>query len=197
MDPAPRRMSTEARRDHLLAFGRAHFAAHAYDTMTMDAIAERAGVSKGLLYHYFGGQRGFYMETVRAVTDEVTTVIEPPTGVSFEEAFRAMVTSFVGYVQNNGPIYQALVRGGLGSDAEVNALLDRVRVQTHDIIVERLGIASPSSLTQIAIYGWVSFVENAAAEWVECQDVSTEVLIDLFVSAFGPVVSTLHKEQCE
>lgn len=190
-------MSTEARRDHLLAFGRAHFAAHAYDTMTMDAIAERAGVSKGLLYHYFGGQRGFYMETVRAVTDEVTAVIEPPTGVSFEEAFRAMVTSFVGYVQNNGPIYQALVRGGLGSDAEVNALLDRVRVQAHDIIVERLGIASPSSLTQIAIYGWVSFVENAAAEWVECQDVSTEVLIDLFVSAFGPVVSTLQKEPCE
>lgn len=190
-------MSTEARRDHLLAFGRAHFAAHAYDTMSMDAIAERAGVSKGLLYHYFGGQRGFYMETVRAVTDEVIAVIEPPTGVSFEEAFRAMVTSFAGYVQDNGPIYQALVRGGLGSDTEVNALLDRVRVRAHDIIVERLGIVSPSSLTQIAIYGWVSFVENGAAEWVECQDLSPEVLIDLFVSAFGAVLSTLQNGQCE
>ncbi|MDH3200799.1 MAG: TetR/AcrR family transcriptional regulator [Myxococcales bacterium] len=197
MDAAPKRMTTEARRDHLLAFGRAHFAAHAYDAMSMDAIAERAGVSKGLLYHYFGGQRGFYMETVRAVTDEVIAVIEPPTGVSFEEAFRAMVRSFAGYVQDNGPIYQALVRGGLGSDTEVNALLDRVRVRAHDIIVERLGIVYPSSLTQIAIYGWVSFVENGAAEWVECQDVSAEVLIDLFVSAFGPVLSTLQKGQCQ
>ncbi len=197
MDAAPKRMSTEARRDHLLAFGRAHFAAHAYDAMSMDAIAERAGVSKGLLYHYFGGQRGFYMETVRAVTDEVIAVIEPPTGVSFEEAFRAMVTSFAGYVQDNGPIYQALVRGGLGSDTEVNALLDRVRARAHDIIVERLGIVAPSSLTQIAIYGWVSFVENGAAEWVECQDVFPEVLIDLFVSAFDPVLSTLQNGQCE
>lgn len=197
MDVAPKRMSTEARLDHLLTFGRDHFAAHAYDAMSMDAIAERAGVSKGLLYHYFGGQRGFYMETVRSVTDEVIAVIEPATDVSFEVAFRNMVTSFVGYVQDNGPIYQALVRGGLGSDTAVNALLDRVRVRAHDIIVERLGIMSPSSLTQIAIYGWVSFVENAAAEWVERQDVSPAVLIDLFVSAFSTVLATLQDEQCE
>lgn len=196
MDLAPRRMTTEARREQLLAFGRKHFAEHGYEAMPMDAIADRAGVSKGLLYHYFGNQRGFYMETVRAVTDEVIAVTEPPADQPFERAFLAMVTHFVGYVQEHGGIYTALVRGGLGSDDEVNQLLDRVRMTSMRRILERLGIDRPSPLTQIAIYGWVSLVENAAAEWTVTGRVSAKQLIDFFISAFEPVLDVLQREQC-
>ena len=196
MDLAPRRMTTEARREQLLAFGRQHFAEHGYDAMPMEAIAERAGVSKGLLYHYFGNQRGFYMETVRAVTDEVIAIIEPPADLPFDQAFRAMVTRFVGYVREHGAIYTALVRGGLGSDGEVNELLDRVRASSMSRILERLDIRQPSALSQIAIYGWVSFVENACAEWTVTGGASSGQLIDLFISAFEPVLAVLQREQC-
>lgn len=188
-------MTTEARREQLLAFGRRHFAEHGFDAMPMDAIAERAGVSKGLLYHYFGNQRGFYMETARAVTDEVIAITEPPADQPFDQAFRSMVTSFVGYVQEHGGIYNALVRGGLGSDHEVNELLDRVRKTSMRRILDRLGVDRPSPLTQIAIYGWVSLVENAAAEWTVTGRASAEELIGFFISAFEPVLDVLQREQ--
>ena len=196
MDAAPRRMSTEARREQLLAFGRQHFAEHGYEAMSMDAIAQRAGVSKGLFYHYFGNQRAFYMETVRSVTDELIEITEPPADRAFGDAFQAMVTAFVGYVAHNGGIYTALVRGGLGSDDEVNALLDRVRVISMDRILERLGIERPSELSRLSIYGWVSFVENASAEWTSKRDVSTHQLVDLFIAAFAPVFDILQRERC-
>ena len=196
MDLGPRRMTTEARREQLLAFGRQHFAEHGYEAMPMDAIAERAGVSKGLLYHYFGNQRGFYMETVRAVTDEVIAITEPPTDQPFDEAFRVMVRRFVGYVQEHGTIYTALVRGGLGSDTEVNELLDRVRVSSMSRILERLGVRQPSALSQIAIYGWVSLVENACAEWTVTGGASPDQLGDFFISAFEPVLNVLQSQQC-
>ncbi|MBT8480824.1 MAG: TetR/AcrR family transcriptional regulator [Myxococcales bacterium] len=192
MDPAPKRMSTEARRRQLLAFGREHFAQHGFEAMPMDAIAEHAGVSKGLLYHYFGDQRGFYMETVRGVTDEVIATIEPPSDQAFEDAFRTMVTRFVQYVQTHRAIYRALVRGGLGSDTEVNALLDRVRVTSMERILERLGVGEPSSLSRIAIYGWVSLVENSCAEWTEADGVSPDELVELFTSAFQPILEVLN-----
>jgi AcrR family transcriptional regulator len=196
MDLGPRRMTTEARREQLLAFGRQHFAEHGYEAMPMDAIAERAGVSKGLLYHYFGNQRGFYMETVRAVTDEVIAITEPPADQPFDQAFRVMVTRFVGYVQEQGGIYTALVRGGLGSDTDVNELLDRVRVTSMNRILERLGLHQPSALSRIAIYGWVSLVENGCAEWTVTGGASPRQLIDLFISSFQPVLDVLQSEQC-
>jgi len=196
MDLGPKRMTTEARREQLLAFGRLHFAEHGYEAMPMDAIAERAGVSKGLLYHYFGNQRGFYMETVRAVTDEVIAIIEPPADQPFDQAFRVMVRRFVGYVKEHGAIYTALVRGGLGSDAEVNELLDRVRVSSMSRILERLGIHQPAALSQIAIYGWVSLVENACAEWTLTGGASPDQLVDFFISAFEPVLNVLQSQQC-
>jgi len=189
-------MTTEARREQLLAFGRQHFAEHGYEAMPMDAIAERAGVSKGLLYHYFGNQRGFYMETVRTVTDEIIATTVPPGDQPFDQAFRAMVTSFVGYVQGQGAIYTALVRGGLGSDAEVNDLLDRVRVTSMNRILGRLGIHKPSALSKIAIYGWVSLVENGAAEWSLTGGASPEPIIDFFIAAFQPVLQVLQNERC-
>lgn len=187
-------MSTEARREQLLAFGRCHFAEHGYEAVPMDEIAQRAGVSKGLLYHYFGNQRGFYMATVRSVTNELIEITEPPADRPFEEAFRAMVTAFVGYVEQHGAIYTALVRGGLGSDDEVNALLDRVRFTSIERVLGRLSIRRPSELARLAIYGWVSFVENASAEWVSKPAVSASQLVDLFLAAFGPVHDIL---QCE
>jgi len=196
MDLGPRRMTTEARREQLLAFGRQHFAEHGYEAMPMDAIAERAGVSKGLLYHYFGNQRGFYMETVRRVTDEVIAITEPPADQPLDQAFRVMVTRFVGYVQEHGAIYNALVRGGLGSDTEVNELLDRVRTTTMNRIFERLGIHQPSALSQVATYGWVSLVENACAEWTLAGGASPDQLVDFFISALKPVLDILQSEQC-
>lgn len=196
MDLGPRRMTTEARREQLLAFARQHFAEHGYEAMPMDAIAERAGVSKGLLYHYFGNQRGFYMETVRTVTDEVIAITDPPADLPFDQAFRTMVASFVSYVQEQGAIYTALVRGGLGSDAEVNDLLDRVRVTSTSRILERLGIHEPSAISKIALYGWVSLVENGAAEWSLAGGASPEQIIDFFIAAFQPVLEVLQNEQC-
>ena len=196
MDLGPRRMTTEARREQLLAFGRQHFAEHGYEAMSMDAIADRVGVSKGLLYHYFGNQRGFYMETVRSVTNEVITTTEPPLDQPFDQAFRVMVTRFVAYVQEHSAIYTALVRGGLGSDTEVNELLDRVRTTTMSRIFERLGIHQPSGLSEIAIYGWVSLIENGCAVWTTTGGASPSQLIDFFISAFQPVLEVLQSEQC-
>ena len=107
-----------------------------------------------------------------------------------------MVTCFVGYVQEHSAIYAALVRGGLGSDTEVNELLDRVRTTTMSRILERLGIHQPSALSQIAIYGWVSLIENGCAEWTTTGGASPSRLIDFFISAFEPVREALQSELC-
>jgi len=130
------------------------------------------------------------------VTDDGIAHPAPPADQPSGPAFRVMVTRFVGYVQEHGAIYTALVRGGLGSDIEVNELLDRVRTTTMSRILERLGIDQLSALSQIAIYGWVSLIENGCAEWTVTGGASPSQLIDFFISAFEPVLKVLQSEQC-
>src|SRR4249920_2344031 len=66
---APRtRLELDERRVQLLEFGKHFFANHAYDDVSMDEVAAAAGVSKGLLFHYFKSKREFYVETIRAMS---------------------------------------------------------------------------------------------------------------------------------
>jgi AcrR family transcriptional regulator len=52
-----RRLTPDARRAELLRAGERVFTEAAYDDVSIEQIAEAAGVSKNLLYHYFGGKR--------------------------------------------------------------------------------------------------------------------------------------------
>jgi AcrR family transcriptional regulator len=62
------RLQTDTRRTQLLDLGMDLFAARAYEDIAIDDLAAAAGISKGLLYHYFRGKREFYVETIRAAS---------------------------------------------------------------------------------------------------------------------------------
>src|SRR5580765_6635428 len=62
---APRaRLEVDERRAQLVALGVELFAARSYDEVSIDELARAAGISKGLLYHYFPTKRDFYVATV-------------------------------------------------------------------------------------------------------------------------------------
>ena len=54
------RPSLDTRRAQLIAQGMAFFGTRPYDTVSIDDIAEAAGISKGMLYHYFPTKRDYY-----------------------------------------------------------------------------------------------------------------------------------------
>src|SRR5688572_23691931 len=59
------RLQVDERRAQLLALGLQLFTDHTYDELSIDDIAGAAGISKGLLYHYFPSKRDYYVEVVR------------------------------------------------------------------------------------------------------------------------------------
>jgi len=77
--PKPRRirLQTDTRRAQLLELGMDLFAARAYEDIAIDDLAAAAGISKGLLYHYFRGKRDFYVETIRAASLRLRRLSEP------------------------------------------------------------------------------------------------------------------------
>lgn len=175
-----RRLDPSQRRDELIEFGCRHFAEFGYDQLSVDDIAQLAGVSKGTIYNYFGGRHGFYLATITAVVEELLAEIEPEPGVPIAQMLPTLTRSFVRYAEANAGIYVALVRGGLGADDAVGALLERVRVTAAAHVVAALG-AEPSPRLRLAIGGWVAFVEATTASWLEGRTVDEDELVELFI----------------
>lgn len=182
--PPRLRLEVDARRAQLLALGIEQFGRHPYDDVAIDAIAQAAGISKGLLYHYFPTKRAFYVACVRdAATDLLakTDGIEGIDAMPPLERLVAGIDTYLDYVRAHGHAYATLMRSGVGVDREITEIVDRTRAT----FIERLtsetleatvrasasggasGDAGASPLVRIALLGWVGLAEAASIAWVE------------------------------
>lgn len=59
------------KRDAILCSGIAEFAKKSFADASTDAITQQAGISKGLLFHYFGSKKGLYLACLRAALDRL------------------------------------------------------------------------------------------------------------------------------
>src|SRR5438067_826060 len=74
---AARRLDAEARASQLVQVAKALFAKRAYDEVKVEEIAAAAGVSEGLVYHYFATKRELYVAVIRSASEDMAAVIEP------------------------------------------------------------------------------------------------------------------------
>jgi AcrR family transcriptional regulator len=161
-------MDLDVRRAQLLDLGRDLFGQRPYDEIGIDEIARAGGISKGLLYHYFGSKRGFYVATLEeAARQLLAATLEDPALPPPERAQRSLDT-YLDFVSQNAPAFRALLRGGIGTDAEVAAVVDGVRNEFLRRFVTNLGLAeSPRPVFDLAARSWIGLVEAASLEWVE------------------------------
>ncbi|HUS30169.1 MAG TPA: TetR/AcrR family transcriptional regulator [Kofleriaceae bacterium] len=185
-EPAYRRLDNDERRAQLLALGRAAFAAHPFDEVSIDDLAAKAGLSKGLFYYYFPTKRDLYSAAVEAVARELMTSVIANVAKANTPRDRATagVDAYLDHVEKQGPAFIALMRGGVGSDKKVATALDKVRAQMLDQFISGAPIGAflkKRPLGRIAIRGWIAMVETASVEWMSSQDIPREPLRDLLV----------------
>jgi AcrR family transcriptional regulator len=169
-------------REHLLGVGRRLFGERAFDEISIDDIAAAAGVSKGLLYHYFEGKRGLYVATLQAEAATLLAETEPD-----PDELDSGLDAYLDYVETHRLGWLALMRGGVGSDAEVSAIVEGTRQAIVDRLARTVG---DEPLMRTAMRGWVGMVEAAATDWVERGDVEREQLRALLADALHHAVQS-------
>jgi AcrR family transcriptional regulator len=190
---APRtRKPVEERRAELLELAISLFAARAYDEVSTEDVAREAGISKGLLYHYFEGKRGLYVESIREVARRLQDVTEPATDVSFNVALRGSLLAFAQFVDENRRLYAAMLRGGIGTDPQTVSILEDLRQVSVRRVFERLGVTDPNPTARVAVYGWVGFVETACLGWPGPASIPVPDFIDLLEAALVPALARLE-----
>ncbi len=178
------RFPIDERRGQLVRVGLQEFSRRPYDAVSIDEIAAAAGVSKGLLYHYFPSKRDFYIAVIEAAATELREVTEPEPELGEIERLRASLDAYLAYVQQHAEAYVALMRGGIGSDDEIRKIVDETRDVVVGRVFSRLGLnGEPNPILRLTVRGWIGYVEAASLDWLERRDTSREELRDLLVTS--------------
>jgi len=195
------RLDNDERRAQLLALAKRAFSDRAYDDVSIDDLARVANISKGLLYHYFPTKRDLYVAGLREIADElVEAITRVPDHLAPLDRVRSSVGAYLDHITRHSRAFVALMRGGIGSDPEVAAVIESVRTRLFDKFLVGSPFASLLSgdaRFETAVRGWIGFVEAASIDWcanprlsaLELRELLAQVLFEIIRVAAPAVVA--------
>jgi AcrR family transcriptional regulator len=191
------RLSPEARRKQLIELGVEMLATRRLDELSVELIATTAGISRGLLFHYFASKQEFHTEVARAAAAEMIRRTAPDTDLPPVDALRGALTSFIDYVEENPDNYKSLVRGAASGDAEMRAIFDQTRATLAQRIigvVADLGL-QVSPRVELAIHGWVAYVEECVIRWIDSRTFGRDQLLEMLTKSLPAVALSATDEE--
>lgn len=195
---AKRRLSTDARREQLLASGARLLALRPYDSVSIEEIAKAAGVSKGLLYHYFPTKKDFLVAAIERGDEELAELTAADPDLPPAEQLSTSLDRFLDFVEDHEAAYSAIFRNRGGDDPEIQAALEAGRQLRMGATVEAL-LAWEGAPVKVkrgpaletAVQGWFFFIEGAVLRWLERRDLDRSELRELLGQALiGALVAT-------
>ncbi|MGB3371283.1 MAG: TetR/AcrR family transcriptional regulator [Rhodococcus sp. (in: high G+C Gram-positive bacteria)] len=179
------RMSPEERRAQLIELGTEMLADRPLEQVSVEDIADQAGVSRGLLFHYFSSKQDFHLAIVREASKTMLERTAPDMTLEPYETLRDSIANYVDYVTENRETFISLLRGSATGDPDMRQVFEQTRTTMADRTVANLYTlnveANPT--TELAVRGWIAFVEEATISWLRNPQISRDDLIELNVGA--------------
>ncbi len=160
------RLAPDERRRQLVALGVASLVDRPLDALTIEHLAGQAGVSRGLLFYYFGSKQGLHREVVLAARDGMLNATRPEADLAPLDRLHSTLARTVQFVRDHRGTFYSLVRGAASGDPEVREVVEQARVEQADrVIAVFLELGMPDTeLLRIALRSWVAFAEEALVE---------------------------------
>ncbi|GAC56777.1 putative TetR family transcriptional regulator [Gordonia hirsuta DSM 44140 = NBRC 16056] len=181
-----RRMSPEQRRQQLLDIGLAMSRDMPPEEVTMEAVAEAAGVSRGLVFHYFESTHDFHLAIMRAQAADMLERTRPPEGIDDpNEAALAAIGAYVDYVEEHPAAYASVLRGALSAEAGLREVTEATR---NEVAARVISFAPALGLTvnatvRAAVMGWIAFTEDVMIRWLTERELSREQVLGLLTTS--------------
>ncbi len=159
------RLTAAARRAQLVEVGRAVFARRGYEATSVEEIAERAKISKPIVYEHFGGKEGLYAVVVdREVEHIVGRIVDALSTGSPRERLERAALAFLTYVKERPDGFAVLLRDAAPSkrSGEMPALMYDLADRVGDVFAEQFRTAGydakAAPIYAHALVGMVAFV---------------------------------------
>jgi AcrR family transcriptional regulator len=180
----PRRLAPGDRRRQIIDATRDLLDEKQLKEVTVEEAARRAGVSPGLVFHYFGNRRGFR----RAIADELSAdllgYLAPDPALSHTEQLRSALEVITSYVEQHPALYLAVTRVSTDNHdlGEVHAgILGTISEWVRGGLYAA-GVPDTPALTA-AVSGWIAFTEDVLFGWITGSALKREDIVSLCENA--------------
>jgi len=188
------RLAPELRRDQLLDLGAELFAEEPYECVHIERVAEMAGVSRGLLYHYFPTKAAFFAALVERSVEHLKAATAPDPALPPLEQLRHGIDAFLSHCRDNSHAARAVHRSAASADPEVIAIIKRDNdIQERRILGALEQGRTPHPLVTIAVRSWLLFLRTAWLEWIDRPDVPLDEIREMCVAALVGALDGLPK----
>jgi AcrR family transcriptional regulator len=189
------RLQRERRIERILTASQLLFSTRAYDEIAIEDLAAAAGMSKGLLYHYFASKRDLYVATVAHVLRQMThfTDLSPD--------LHAGLSQMLSLFEQSPGLATMVLRGGIGVDPEVEGLLAAYRQRQLQRLARGLGLLGDSAaastsapigaqaLVVLGLRGWLGLLDEVCLHWVQQPEVTREQVVRFLEQSLQAIVA--------
>jgi AcrR family transcriptional regulator len=193
-------MPREQRAQLILDVAGQVFARAGYDAASMDEIAELVGVSKPMLYAYFGSKEGLYLSYVeRAGRDLLDRLVgAAPPDAPPSTALRARITEFLAFVEEHDDGWRVLFREAASSRplAEQVAQLRRRIVDAIRRMIDASGLGNPEPASDAIAHALVGAGESLANWWLDHREVPREEVASWYLAVVQAVLAGPGTRRC-
>lgn len=161
------RMPKDERRRQLVGIGLRMLTERPIQDVSLDSVAAEAGISRGLLFHYFPTKTAFYEEVVAAAGRRVLRNVTPDDDVPADERVRQILDRYLAQIDRRRDVYLALVQGNLG-DLGGHEVADTLRGHLSSLVTDALD--GDRETTFEVVHAWFAYVEDRAIAWSALSD---------------------------
>ena len=185
------RLDPGQRRDQILDAANALFAERSYDEVSIEDIASSAGVTRGLVHHYFGGRKQVYIALLERLGAVREQELRPPVGRSARARVADSVSRWLDWTEANRTVYLATMgRGADIADPDVrHVVTDLVRRAVALLTTFHADIAADSPRLRYALECWTGLNRAATRGWLH-GDATRDATHELLASTLEHVLRT-------
>jgi AcrR family transcriptional regulator len=195
--PTRQRMSPQDRKEALIASALDLFASRPYEAVSVDDLARAAGMSRPLLYHYYGSKYGVFLAALQHCADRLTSAVGDAHRGTPDDWLAAGVRAYLHHVREDALGYTALLGHGSGTaTSEEEAILDSARDAIVGSLLESLRMPTAPDATAVpdllrsVVRGWIGQVEMIGRDWLRGRQPGPDELVCLLGELFRANVLT-------
>ncbi|WP_426245430.1 TetR/AcrR family transcriptional regulator [Nocardioides sp. LHG3406-4] len=172
-------MPRRERREQLLGSALEVFVAQGYHAAAMDDIAERAGVSKPVLYQHFPGKLELYLALLDSSCDMIIDNCRQALASTNDNKLRvaATVEVFYAYVASETGAFRLVFESDLTNEPAVRAMVDRVTIDCAEMIAEVIheDTGLPDEASRLLAVSLVGMAQVSARFWLSGAGASGDI----------------------
>lgn len=182
------RMQPDERREQLIEIGVRMLETRPLDELSIDALAEEAGISRGLLYHYFATKTDFHVAVVKKLAEDLYRITAPTSDNDPLLQLRLSLDAYISYVIENHVTYVAMVRAVAGGNPEMAEIYRDARTALVERLFERAevveaDIVADTPTTRLLAHSWAVWVEDVVLAWIaDNSELSREALLEKMIA---------------